>query len=72
MAGLHTRIDMTFIDVHRKFLSNGHCLKSSNCNEQKTVSRNLIFVNAISIVFEIAGITVRMVCKMTFDNNYRF
>ena len=38
----------------------------------KTVSRNLIFVNVISIVFEVAGITVKMVCKMTFDNDYRF
>ena len=32
----------------------------------------MIFVNAISIVIEIARITVKMVCKMTFDDNYRF
>ena len=38
----------------------------------ETVSRNLIFVYVISIAFEIAGITVKMVCKITFDNNYRF
>ena len=38
----------------------------------KTVSQHLIFVNVISIVFEIAGITVKMVCKMTFDDYYKF
>ena len=70
--GVNIRIDMTFIDFHRKCLSNGRCLKSSNCNSLKTVYRNLIFVNDISIGFEIAGITVKMVCKMTFDDNYRF
>ena len=67
-----SRVCMTFIDIHRKVLSNGRCLKSSNCNSLKTVSRNLIFVNAISIVFEIVGITVKIVCKMTFDDNYSF
>ena len=58
VPGLHIRIDMALIDIHRKFLSNGRCLKSSKL---KNVSRNLIFVNAIWIVFEIAGITVKMV-----------
>ena len=24
------------------------------------------------IVYEISGITVKMVCNLTFDNNYRF
>ena len=61
------RMDMAFIDIHRKFLPIVHCLKSSNCNSLKTVYRNLIFVNAISIVFEIWGISVKMVCKRTFD-----
>ena len=30
--GVHIRIDMAFIDIHRTCLSNGRCLKSSNCN----------------------------------------
>ena len=32
VSGVHIRMDMAFIDIHRKFLSNGCCLKSSNCN----------------------------------------
>ena len=72
VSGLHIRMDMALIDIHRKFLSNGRCLKSSNSNKLKTVSRNLNFVNVISIVYEISGFTVKMVCKMTFDDNYRF
>ena len=72
VSGLHNRMDMAFIDIHQKFLSNGRCLKSSNCNKLKTVSRNLNFVNAVSILYEIAEIAVKMVCKMTFDDNYRF
>ena len=72
VSGLHIRINMAFIDIHRKFLSNGRCLKSSNFNKLKTVSRDLSFDNALSIVFEIAGITVKMVCKMPFDGNYRY
>ena len=69
---LHIKIDMAVIDIHWKFLFNGSCLKSSNCNQLKTVSWNLFCVNAISIVFEIAGMTVKMLCKMTFVNKYRF
>ena len=72
VSGLHNRMDMALIDIHRKFLSNGRFLKSSNCNKLKTVSRNLNFVNVISILYEIAGIAVKMVCKMTFDDKYRF
>ena len=68
VSGLHNRLDMAFIDIHRKFLSNGRCLKSSNGNKLKTLN----FVNDISILYETAGIAVKMVCKMTFDDNYRF
>ena len=32
VLGVHLRMDMAFIDIHRKFLSYGCCLKSSNCN----------------------------------------
>ena len=32
VSGLHIGMDMSFIDIHRKFLSIGRCLKSSNCN----------------------------------------
>ena len=63
---------MTFINIHRKFLPNGHCLKSSKWNELKIVSRNLIIIICISIVFEILGIAVKMVRKMTFGENCRF
>ena len=44
--------------------------------KQLLLSENSIpkfdFVNVIWIVFEIAEITVKMVCKMTFDDNYKF
>ena len=56
---LHIRKYMAFIDIDRICLPNGHSLKSSDCNSLKTVYRNLIFVNAISIVYEISGITVK-------------
>ena len=72
VPGLHIRMDIAFNDIHRKVLPNGDCLKLSDCNKLKTASRNLIFVNIISIVFENSGITVKMVCKMTFDDNNRF
>ena len=29
---LYIRIDMTFIDIHRQFIPNERCLKSSNYN----------------------------------------
>ena len=32
VSGLHVRIDMAFIDIHRKFIFNGRYLKSSNWN----------------------------------------
>ena len=32
VSGLHNRIDLGIIDIHRKFLSNWRCLKSSNRN----------------------------------------
>ena len=67
----HIGMDMTFIHIHRQFLPNEPCLNLSNCNKLKTVSGNLISVNVISIVHEISGITVKIVCKMTFDENGR-
>ena len=63
-------VDAT-VTVHQ-FFCILHCQKSNNCNSLKTVSRNLNFVNAISIVYEISGITLKMVCKMTFNDYYRF
>ena len=72
---LHIRMHMAFIDIRRKFLPNEYYLKSSNCNYLKTASRNLIFVNAISIVFEISGITVKWYVKwllMIITDFYEF
>ena len=69
---LQVRINTEYVNIHPDFLFNCHCQKSIYCNEIKTVSRISIFVNAISSIIEILQSTVKMACKMTFNDYYRF
>ena len=72
VSDLHIRVDMQLIDIHRILFSNGHCLKLSNCNGLQTGSQILICVYDVSIVFEISRFTVKMACKTTSVDNYKF
>ena len=69
---LHIRMHLAFIDIHWNFLYNGHCLKYKQLQLTENCIPKFDFCYAISIVCEISEITVKMVCKMTFDDFCRF